>query len=391
MWAGILFLIILGLIALISEFPLTSLGIGLFMYFDPVGFFTILLRLLVPVILFIGIIYLFIKLIGLIYRFFTAVRQIKLQIPLGKICRSIVDYLDELRIDIILMKSTKESKKYYSNKYYETYLLDADTRDYPKQPQHRYLESTVHSQVGFTEWIDEEEFFRIVNRNCKRYKKRIKQFTVDGYKINGELYTQSTLNSWGFVITFDVCSDTGNFTVSSENSDSTIPDTIAKNIKKDLLGRIVELKRMKEEEEQQRIREYWQQHNDMFQELSTSRNKLKEKISVIQKEYERKKGLLWRDYQNNQNGDSILDLQRKTTISIIKMEQLPTYALMKKRKLKKEMAFYNEQIEFYEMADRKLKHELETKLGFLQKGMEEKVYPLQNRINEIEAELARKR
>lgn len=84
----------------------------------------------------------------------------------------------------------------------------------------------------FTDGISREQFNVIVKRASKHIK-RLTELTVDGAIVYGTVRTQSGLSEWNFEIDFnDYGHITGQYWISTDNSDSTIPLHIADNITK---------------------------------------------------------------------------------------------------------------------------------------------------------------
>lgn len=84
----------------------------------------------------------------------------------------------------------------------------------------------------FIDGISKEQFNVIVKRASKHIK-RLTELTVDGAIVYGTVRTQSGLSEWNFEIDFnDYGHITGQYWISTDNSDSTIPLHIADNITK---------------------------------------------------------------------------------------------------------------------------------------------------------------
>lgn len=86
--------------------------------------------------------------------------------------------------------------------------------------------------------ITDAELIGIVQEAAKRIG-RITEITVNDAVVQGIVLSQNKLSTWSFSIDFnDDGRLTGNYTVLSDNMDSTIPQRLAKEISKEILYRL---------------------------------------------------------------------------------------------------------------------------------------------------------
>lgn len=86
--------------------------------------------------------------------------------------------------------------------------------------------------------ITDTELIGIVQEAAKRIG-RITEITVNDAVVQGIVLSQNKLSTWSFSIDFnDDGRLTGNYTVLSDNMDSTIPQRLAKEISKEILYRL---------------------------------------------------------------------------------------------------------------------------------------------------------
>ena len=87
-----------------------------------------------------------------------------------------------------------------------------------------------NTPCNFEDGISKEEFSQLAINICKKIK-RVKNVSVRGPFIYGEVKSQSGLSTWGFFVDFnDYGHITGNYWVTSENADSNIPARIGELI-----------------------------------------------------------------------------------------------------------------------------------------------------------------
>lgn len=97
-------------------------------------------------------------------------------------------------------------------------------------------EKRKSTSCKFSDDISEYEFGLMV---CKagKFIKRLETLYVNGAIVYGTVKSQSMLSTWSFQIDFnDYGHITGSYWITSENSDSTIPSRIAKDIRESILS-----------------------------------------------------------------------------------------------------------------------------------------------------------
>ena len=83
---------------------------------------------------------------------------------------------------------------------------------------------------AFRDDMTQEGFEEIV-AGVERLIKRVESLKVKGHKVYGTVSALSGISSWKFVITFDCGGHlTSEYSISSDNDDSNIPERIAKHI-----------------------------------------------------------------------------------------------------------------------------------------------------------------
>lgn len=91
-------------------------------------------------------------------------------------------------------------------------------------------EKREQSSFRFSDGISEKDFKWIVSRSGKNIK-RLAKLSTDGSIVHGTVWAQSGISKWNFTIDFnDYGHLTGKYWLSSDNSDSNIPNTLAKRI-----------------------------------------------------------------------------------------------------------------------------------------------------------------
>ena len=91
-------------------------------------------------------------------------------------------------------------------------------------------EKRKNTECLFDERMFPDDFFNIVLEVVECYP-RVSAFYISNGCIDVEIYSQSYASTWNFEIDFnDYGHITGEYWLSSENTDSNIPDTIAKRI-----------------------------------------------------------------------------------------------------------------------------------------------------------------
>ncbi len=84
--------------------------------------------------------------------------------------------------------------------------------------------------------ISQRDFTIMAKQGGKKIK-RITSLKVNGTKVYGRVSSQSKISEWDFVLDFgDIDRLTGQYTKSSGNRDSDIPDIVAKAIKEAILA-----------------------------------------------------------------------------------------------------------------------------------------------------------
>lgn len=104
-----------------------------------------------------------------------------------------------------------------------------DNREMEAEEQRR-----KNSVCQFHDGISESEFREMVYQEAKRIKRLI-ELEIDGPIINGTVESQSGLSDWNFKIDFnDYGHISGRYWLSSNNSDSIIPKSLAERISKSI-------------------------------------------------------------------------------------------------------------------------------------------------------------
>ena len=99
-------------------------------------------------------------------------------------------------------------------------------------------ERRVNSPCRFLDGISQKEFASIAIRTGKRFR-RVTEISVDGPIVYGTVQTQSGLSEWYFKIDFnDYGHLTGNYWISTDNSDSNIPGHVANAISAAIINAI---------------------------------------------------------------------------------------------------------------------------------------------------------
>ena len=88
---------------------------------------------------------------------------------------------------------------------------------------------------NFDNGIDKETFYAIIEKECQAIN-RIENYQIDGTLIRAKVRSQSGISEWKFTIDYnDYGKITGNYWITSKNSDSKIPETLANRIKQGIM------------------------------------------------------------------------------------------------------------------------------------------------------------
>lgn len=92
-----------------------------------------------------------------------------------------------------------------------------------------------NSKCRFDDGISETEFAEVAIKAAKKIK-RVKNISVSGPTVCGEVESQSGISTWDFYVDFnDYGHITGKYWIRSENDDSSIPRRIGEMISEQLL------------------------------------------------------------------------------------------------------------------------------------------------------------
>jgi len=91
----------------------------------------------------------------------------------------------------------------------------------------------------FLDGLSQSDFETIIYNTARKIK-RIMSISINGPVISGRVQSQSGISVWSFTIDFnDYGHTTGRYWVTSSNSDSTIPTTLAERISCAIKERVV--------------------------------------------------------------------------------------------------------------------------------------------------------